>query len=1058
MKKTYYHSPVIRILLLSLFVLLTSLLVSCGTSVVDGSDGVQEQEVPEIEIAETSFVVDSEAQAFDVKISVNMPFDIVIPDECKSWLSCSQSEIVEGAVLKIFVNENADIEERTGRIAFICKETSASVTVRQCGIAPYFELVQDTYTIPDSENIIEVVLISNVGFETIGPDVDWVECIDRMSTESRRYYQVARNDEYESRKCEILYVNNKYGLERRVSIEQAQKGALIISQTAYEVNAQGGKIEVQLQSNVAYDVIVPVDCSSWIEQLPNTKSLRKDVLLLRISENKDYSGREGYVNIVNQTNNLSETITIKQKAKRSLLLSEKEYSVSDAGEKIILDVGTESNDYSWTVADDVDWITLAKSESGNVKSSLIVNVKPNYSYSSRSAEVMLRTNDGELSDKLLIFQSQHDALLLDKTEYQVGNGGGEITVRLKSNISTYEISSSPWISSMPVTKSLNESNLVFIIQPNMAYEGRTGFIDFKYVDKTQRVTVIQGQTDALIISRDHSDMPWEGGTFSVMVRSNVKYSYSIPVDAANWLSVTPQTRSLSSNEVSFVVSENNTGVPRSSEVVFVSEDGKQKKSLVVSQRQNPVLEIGKDNYNVGSEGGQIKVEVRSNAVFSVSSSNWIHRVSQTGGVQSGILTFSVDENTSYSSRTGFITFSQNGLVCTVTVEQRQKDYLLLSSSSANVPTAGGLVSFSVNSNVSYMVTLPPADEQWIDIKEQVNSASVRNYTLTIGQNDSPVGRSTEIVFRSTDGSLESKFVVTQAQKDMLLLSESEVNVNSKENILNVDVSANVEYKVSVNTPSWISVLSSDNGKLRIAVSANDSFYSRTGRVIVSSLKGGLSSVLNVIQSGKNLSLSVSDDKLTALSLSAEVTFSLETNGNSWNVSSNASWCRPGTTYGSSQSGNIKLRLSENTTEKERTAVVTVTASARSSSTTLKKTFEIVVVQAPRPCLTLTISEIKSNFSQSDGMIGIRSNCVWSAASDASWCQVSPTVSEGDGELAVRLSQNDSDDVRMATITVVAGPDGDKQVTAKISVTQYDRNNFTIGDWETSGEDKGGIAE
>ena len=119
MKKTYYHSPVIRILLLSLFVLLTSLLVSCGTSVVDGSDSVQEQEVPEIEIAETSFVVDSEAQAFDVKISVNMPFDIVIPDECKSWLSCSQSEIVESAVLKIFVNENADIEERTGRIAFI---------------------------------------------------------------------------------------------------------------------------------------------------------------------------------------------------------------------------------------------------------------------------------------------------------------------------------------------------------------------------------------------------------------------------------------------------------------------------------------------------------------------------------------------------------------------------------------------------------------------------------------------------------------------------------------------------------------------------------------------------------------------------------------------------------------------------------------------------------------------------------------------------------------------------------------------------------------------------
>lgn len=264
--------------------------------------------------------------------------------------------------------------------------------------------------------------------------------------------------------------------------------------------------------------------------------------------------------------------------------------------------------------------------------------------------------------------------------------------------------------------------------------------------------------------------------------------------------------------------------------------------------------------------------------------------------------------------------------------------------------------------------------------------------------------------------------------------------------------------MSVSASSWLSVLSSDNGKLSLAVAANGGFSSRTGRVTVSSLTGRLSSVLKVVQAGKDLKLSVSEDKFTALSISSEVAFSLETNGNSWSVSSNASWCRPGTTFGSSQSGNVTLRLSENTTEKERSAVVTVTASARANSTTLKKTFEIVVVQTPRPSLALTVSEIKSNCSPSDGTVGLRSNCVWAAVSDASWCQVSPAASEGDGEIAVRLSLNDGDDVRTATITVVAGPDGDRQVTATIGVTQYDRNNFTIGEWETSEGDKGGIAE
>lgn len=858
----------LQLLVLALSVIL---MVSCRIS-VDGDDkGHLEPELPEIEISETNFAVGSEAQAVEVQVNVNMPFGIEIPDECASWLSCSESEIVESGVLRIFVDENADVEERTGHIEFSCKETSASVTVVQGGTAPFLELAQDTYMLPDSETVIEVGIVANVDYEAILPDADWIECIEENSAQNKLHYLVAQNDGYESRKCEILYVNNKYGLERLVLIEQAQKDAviisehdiflsssaqnfevrlnanveydvsmplcdwlhdcqtkamhsetlifsvdenssyeartarivikneskniseqitvtqaqkdaLIVSETDYVVEAQGGDIEVGTRSNVVYSVIIPAECIAWVERLPQTKSLKDDVLVFRISENEEYSEREGLINIVSAENNLSETITIRQKARRSLVLSDKkEYAVSDEGEKIILDIGTGTDDYSWTVDDGVDWVTLTKSETGKVKTSLIVSVKPNGTYSSRRAEVLLRTNDGMLTDRLLITQAQHDALLLDETEYQIGNEGGEITVHLNTNIGTIGISSSSWISRKSVTKSLIESDVVFIVQPNTAYEGRTGYIDFVYGDRTQRITVIQGQTDALLLSNDNADMPWEGGTFSVTVRSNVKWSCSIPDDASDWLSVLPRTKSLSSDEISFVVSENTTGDSRCSEIAFVSEDREQKKSLTVSQRQNPVLEIGKDSYVVGSEGGQIDVEVRSNAVFSVSSSNWIHRVSLTRGIQSGIQTFSVDENTSSSSRTGFITFSQNSQSRKVTVEQRQKDYLSLSSTSANVPTAGGVVSFSVSSNVSYTVALPSADAQWIDMKEQVNSSTVRNYTLTIGQNDSPAGRSSEIVFRSADGSLESRFIVTQAQKDMLSLSESEADVNSEEN-------------------------------------------------------------------------------------------------------------------------------------------------------------------------------------------------------------------------------------------------------------------------------------
>ena len=75
-----------------------------------------------------------------------------------------------------------------------------------------------------------------------------------------------------------------------IHVYQAQKDELILTQDTYYVSSEGENINVELKSNVDYDVIIPEDVKDWVTQI-TSRSSRVDRLIFNIAQNQTYDNR-----------------------------------------------------------------------------------------------------------------------------------------------------------------------------------------------------------------------------------------------------------------------------------------------------------------------------------------------------------------------------------------------------------------------------------------------------------------------------------------------------------------------------------------------------------------------------------------------------------------------------------------------------------------------------------------------------------------------------------------------------------------------------------------------
>ena len=328
---------------------------------------------------------------------------------------------------------------------------------------------------------------------------------------------------------------------------------------------------------------------------------------------------------------------------------------------------------------------------------------------------------------------------------------------------------SAWLSVSPASGEAGEATLLVTATANDSYDERNAVVVLTCGTVSKSITVTQKQKDALIVTTDKVELPAEGGGFSVELQANVDVTYEVEAAAQTWLS-TVSTRGLQNRTLNFQASFNDSKEKRQARVTL--KGANLTETVTVYQEGSvPLLVLTQDEYTVGSEGENIKVELKSNTTYEVKMPqvDWI-KENNTRAISSYTHNFIISANETYDPRTAEIVFlnKEDEVADTVKVTQMQKDAIIVANSEYEVPAAGGILDFVLQANVEVEVTV---SADWIQQRDaRTRGLSERTLCFDILANeDTENGREGTITLKGAGGSVKQTIVVKQAKHQSVVI-------------------------------------------------------------------------------------------------------------------------------------------------------------------------------------------------------------------------------------------------------------------------------------------------
>ena len=324
--------------------------------------------------------------------------------------------------------------------------------------------------------------------------------------------------------------------------------------------------------------------------------------------------------------------------------------------KTVSDVTFESsqNTNSITIGDaDLTGFTITSSETWCVATAqgknLNITVQPNTTYSERQATITVTDPGDQSVVSFKILQKQNDAILIDGKTFNVAEAGGDVTVKVQSNVK-YQVeipSSASWLTSKAATRTLENSTIVLSATANNSGDEREATVKLTNTASgvSSEFTVKQDLTPAVSIDTDEFQMDEFGGEVEVTVTSNIAIDVKYSED---WVSSAGTTEK---GDFGFVQKIKVSPLPsnmgsRTAKVEFSDKLGKWNISKVVTIKQTKSLAIndGDQEIYVGESysldlinnvGGKVSWKSSNTSVATVDSNG------KVTGISKGIATITV---------------------------------------------------------------------------------------------------------------------------------------------------------------------------------------------------------------------------------------------------------------------------------------------------------------------------------------------------------------------------------------------------------------------------------
>ena len=301
--------------------------------------------------------------------------------------------------------------------------------------------------------------------------------------------------------------------------------------------------------------------------------------------------------------------------------------------------------------------------------------------------------------------------------------------------------------------------------------------------------------------------------------------------------------------------------------------------------------------------------------------DWISVSPTSGGPSKVDLQIKIQPNETYEERNAAITLRCGSTTKTVTVTQKQKDALLVTSNKVELDVAGGEFAIEVQANVSISVEMEETARSWIS-SVATRGLNVSTLRFTAKENEDIQPRQAVITIKGGD-LVEEVTVYQVGSGPAIVLSQKEYTVSSVGEIITVELKSNTAYKVMMPDVNWVNevdtrAFSAYTHYYRVA--PNDTYGTRTAEIVFVDEVNGLKEAVTITQMQQDAIVVAKEDYIVPAT-GGPLDFSVNTNVD-FSVETSASWIRQVDTRGLVEKP-LHFIIAENIAETLREGVITL---------------------------------------------------------------------------------------------------------------------------------------
>lgn len=238
-------------------------------------------------------------------------------------------------------------------------------------------------------------------------------------------FSLSANTGFDSRSTTILITAGEYTKE--ITVTQNQNNSISVSASEFTVPSTGQRIEIEVASNLDYDIIIPDD-ATWITRVEeDTKALERTSLKFDAAANDTYMPRHAVIVLRTEEEDDVE-ITVNQLRNVDLLVSQPDtIRLNTSDTTFVMEIST---NLEYTVSlTPVAWLTMQEQTRALVLASYVFTAEEN-TKSMRRTELVIEADSAEFSRRIIIEQSgpNDERLALERSSLMTifeATGGSE---------------------------------------------------------------------------------------------------------------------------------------------------------------------------------------------------------------------------------------------------------------------------------------------------------------------------------------------------------------------------------------------------------------------------------------------------------------------------------------------------------------------------------------------------------------------------------------------------------------------------------------------------------